>query len=194
MAAKTQTTSALQDEPSAPAPRSLNRRLDPGTWKEIVAKYNAGATTPQLCAECNLSKGGLLNHLRDRGVQLRRQPLSGEQAEEASRLYGYGFSIAAIADYLDTSYNDVRQNFERLGIERRPRGGSQSKSNSPRSALLDEQQGMQAVLLYTSGGSPESVAAAVGTSRAAVRTYLLEMGVPLRGRGRPPRYAITAIA
>lgn len=99
-----------------PLPRNLNRRLDPSTWEEIVAKYKAGATTPQLCAEYALSKGGLLNHLRDRGVRLCRQPLSPEQAEEASRLYGYGFSIAAIARYLDTSYTTVRQTFERLGI------------------------------------------------------------------------------
>jgi len=178
----------------APSPHNLNRRLDPSTWEEIVAKYKAGTTTPQLCAEYALSKGGLLNHLRDRGVQLRRQSLTTGQVEEASRLYGYGFSIAAIAEYLDTSYNNVRQNFERLGIGRRPRGGSQPKTKTPRSAHLDEHQGMQAILLYTAGGSPESVAVAVGASRAAVRTYLLEVGVPLRGRGRPPRHSVTPTA
>lgn len=185
-------TTLTQVEPAIPDPRSLKRRIDPDTWEQIVAKYKAGATTPQLCLEYGLSKTGLLNHLHERGVQLRRQPLAPEQVEEASRLYGYGFSIAAIANYLDTSYNNVRQNLERLGIERRPRGGSQPKSRAPRSAILDEQQGIQAVLLYTSGGSPESVASAVGASRAVVRAYLLETGVPLRSRGRPPRYTLTA--
>ncbi|MDQ1130690.1 hypothetical protein [Microbacterium sp. SORGH_AS_0888] len=91
---------------------------------EIVGKYESGATTPTLCAEYSISKGGLLTLLRDAGVQLRRQPLSDEQVYEAAGLYMGGESMTAIADHFDVSYNGIRQAFVRAGIERRPRGGS----------------------------------------------------------------------
>lgn len=152
-----------------------------------------GATTSELCVEYGLSKTGLLNHLHERGVQLRRQPLNPEQVEEASRLYQHGFSIAAIANYLDTSYNNVRQNFERIGVERRPRGGSQPKTKTSRSTLLDEQQRMTAVLLYTTGGPLEAAATEIGATVTAVRTCLVDAGVPLRPRGRPARHSRTPV-
>lgn len=93
---------------------------------EIVAKYRDGATTPTLCVEYLLSKGGLLKLLRDEGVQLRCQPLTAEQVEEASKMYVGGTSLATIATHLDVSYNGVRQALIRAGVERRPRGGSYS--------------------------------------------------------------------
>ncbi len=71
---------------------------------------------------------------------MRRQPLAPEHVEQAAALYRYGFSIAAIASYLDASYNNVRQNFVRLGIERRPRGGSQPVSGRVNHSTLDEQK------------------------------------------------------
>ncbi|UIN31315.1 hypothetical protein [Microbacterium binotii] len=79
-------------------------------------------TTPSLCVEYTLSKGGLLKLLRDEGVQLRCQPLNEDQVREAAALYKRGKSIAAIATHFEVSYNGVRQAFIRSGIERR-RGG-----------------------------------------------------------------------
>ena len=180
---------ARMPDPSAapsPTPRRLERRLSPETCAEMVEKYRAGATTPALCAEYGLSKGGLLRLLTDRGVKMRRQPLAPEQVEQAVTLYSYGFSIAAIASYLDTSYNNVRQNMERLGIERRPRGGSRPATDRDRIRTLDEQQAMTAVLLYVTGNTLENVAAAVGASTSAVRKHFADAGMPIRPRGRPP--------
>ncbi|QPE04089.1 hypothetical protein IT882_12865 [Microbacterium schleiferi] len=150
---------ARMPDPAAkppPPPHRLSRRLSPETCAEIAEKCRAGATTPSLCAEYGISKGGLLRLLRDRGVEMRRQPLAPEHVEQAAALYRYGFSIAAIASYLDASYNNVRQNFVRLGIERRPRGGSQPVSGRVNHSTLDEQQGMAAVLLYIAGGPLET--------------------------------------
>jgi hypothetical protein len=95
---------------------------------EIVAKYEAGATTPALCVEYSLSKGGLLKLLRGAGVQLRNQPLKREQLDEAALMYERGDSIANIATHFGVSYNGVRQAFVRAGIDRRPRGGSKPRT------------------------------------------------------------------
>jgi hypothetical protein len=104
----------------------LRRRLDPALVAEIDKKYQSGATTPSLCAEYSISKGGLLKLLRDEGIQLRRQPLNDEQVREATALYENGVSLEVIAEHFDVSYNGVRQTFVRAGIERRPRGGSRT--------------------------------------------------------------------
>ena len=115
---------------------------------------------------------------------MRRQPLGTDQVEQAVTLYGHGFSIAAIARHLDTSYNNVWQNFERLGIARRPRGGSRpAHTRTP-----DEQQGMTAILLYIAGHPLEAVGAAVGANTSTIRQYLVDTGVPIRPRGRPSRH------
>lgn len=91
-----------------------------------MEKYQSGATTPALCTEYSLSKGGVLKLLRDEGAQLRCKPLTDEQVREATALYGDGKSLAAIAKHFDVSYNGVRQAFVRAGIQRRPRGGSRT--------------------------------------------------------------------
>jgi len=119
---------SVSNSPPGPSPRLLRRRLDPTLVAEIVAKYQSGATTPSLCVEDTLSKGGLLKLLRDEGVQLRCQPLDPEQVREAADLYGSGMSLAAIAAHFDVSYNGVRQAFVRAGIERRTRGGSKHRA------------------------------------------------------------------
>ncbi|SDO94434.1 hypothetical protein SAMN04487848_2636 [Microbacterium sp. ru370.1] len=104
----------------------MRRRLDPTLVAEIVAKYQSGATTPSLCVEYTLSKGGLLKLLRDEGVQLRCQPLNDHQVREAAVLYKSGKSIVVIAAHFNVSYNGVRQAFVRAGVERRPRGGKRA--------------------------------------------------------------------
>lgn len=115
---------SVSNSPSGPSPRLLRRRLDPAVIAEIVAKYRSGATTPSLCVDHALSKGGLLKLLRDEGVQLRCQPLSDEQVRDAAALYEHGQSLAAIAAHFGVGYNGVRQAFVRAGVKRRPRGGS----------------------------------------------------------------------
>ncbi|MEW1707316.1 hypothetical protein AB0230_08750 [Microbacterium sp. NPDC089190] len=114
----------VSNSPSERPSRLLRRRLDPVLVAEIVEKYQAGATTPSLCTEYNISKGGLLKLLRDESAQLRCQRLTDQQVRAATALYGSGKSLAAIADHFDVSYNGVRQALIRAGVERRPRGGT----------------------------------------------------------------------
>lgn len=105
----------------------LSRRLSPEIVSEIVDKYEAGITTPALCAEYSLSKGGLLKVLGERGVEMRRQSLDAEQLNEAIRLYETGLSLQAVATRLGVSYNCVRQRFVKEEVPRRPRGGSYAR-------------------------------------------------------------------
>lgn len=119
-----QPNSRVSPDCSADVPRTIRRRLEPAVIAAIVARYRDGVTTPALCAKYSLSKGGLLKLLRDEGVQLRCQPLTAEQVEQASKMYVGGTSLAAIAVQFDVSYNGVRQALIRAGVERRPRGGS----------------------------------------------------------------------
>ncbi|NUJ88834.1 hypothetical protein HOW07_12535 [Plantibacter sp. MCCC 1A11337] len=108
-------------------PVRLSRRLSPETVAEIVEKYEAGVTTPALCAEHSLSKGGLLKVLGERGVEMRRQSLDAAQLREAVRLYETGLSLQAVATRLGVSYNCVRQRFVKESVPRRPRGGSYTR-------------------------------------------------------------------
>lgn len=114
--------------PPEQTPRLLRRRLKPALVTEIVEKYRSGGTTPSLCREYALSKGGLLKLLRDEGVQLRCQPLNDDQVHEAAVLYGSGASLAAIATRFEVSYNGVRQSLIRAGVQLRPRGGDRRSS------------------------------------------------------------------
>ncbi len=104
--------------------RSLRRRLEPALITRIVAEYESGATTPNLCETYGLSKSGVLRLLRDEGVALRRRPLTIDQVEVAKKMYEHGHPIAAIATRLDTSYNNVRQRLIKEEVQLRPRGGS----------------------------------------------------------------------
>lgn len=114
----------MTDESASPT--RLSRRLSPEVITEIVDKYEAGITTPALCAEYSLSKGGLLKVLGDRGVEMRRQSLDADQLREAVHLYKTGLSLQAVAIRLGVSYNCVRQRFVKDAVPRRPRGGSYS--------------------------------------------------------------------
>ncbi|SIT93159.1 hypothetical protein SAMN05880579_2944 [Microbacterium sp. RU1D] len=118
--------SVAGNSPSEHPARLLRRRLSHTLVAEILEKYQSGATTPSLCTEYSLSKGGLLELLRDEGAQLRCQPLTDVQVREATALYSNGKSLAAIADHFGVSYNGVRQALVRAGIQRRPRGGSRT--------------------------------------------------------------------
>lgn len=106
-----------------PIPRPLHRRIEPSAVAEIVEKYQFGVTTPSLCRDYSLSKGGLLKLLREAGVQLRRQPLNDHQVREATALYVDGMSLGDIDARFNVSYNGVRQALVRAGVERRARGG-----------------------------------------------------------------------
>lgn len=68
-------------------PRRLDHRFPLATIAEIVAAYEAGSSTNQLCKQYGLSKGSMMKILRDHGVQTRFQPMTKSEINQAAQLY-----------------------------------------------------------------------------------------------------------
>ncbi len=100
--------------------RRLDRRLSAAMIAELVAAYQAGTSTPELCKRYGLSKGGVLKLLGEAGVAMRKQPMTDEQTELAVRLYGEGRSLAAIGDQLGKAKSSVREALIARGAAMRP--------------------------------------------------------------------------
>lgn len=105
-----------------PKPWSVRRRLTTEVRAEIVARYQAGIGTPELCCEYELSKYSVLKLLREEGVQMRRQPLTPSQRQNAVRLYEDGETIDAVAEKLNASYGRVREALLEAGVVLHPPG------------------------------------------------------------------------
>ncbi len=103
--------------------RRLDRRLTQETIAELVAAYEAGTSTPELCKHYELSKGGVLKLLSDAGVKMRKQPMTDEQTELAVKLYGEGRSLQAIGDQLDKAKSSVREALIERGVQLRDSHG-----------------------------------------------------------------------
>lgn len=105
---------------SSVKPRRLDRRLTVETIAELVAAYEAGTSTPELCKRYELSKGGVLKLLGEAGVTMRKQPMTDEQTEMAVKLYGEGRSLQAIGDQLGKAKSSVREVLLAQGVRMRP--------------------------------------------------------------------------
>ncbi|RBO83089.1 helix-turn-helix domain-containing protein [Nocardia puris] len=103
-----------------PTPYRIARRLSPDTITAIVAAYQAGSTTPELCQRYGLSKGSLLKLLSDNGVTMRRQPLTNDQITQAVQLYTDGNSLRTIARQLGSSFSTIREALIAHGVTMRP--------------------------------------------------------------------------
>ncbi len=90
-------------------PRRLDRRLTAETIGELVAAYEAGTSTAELCNCYGLSKGGVLKLLHEAGVEMQRQGLTGEQIEVAVRLREQGLGYGAIAQRIGKAKSSVRE-------------------------------------------------------------------------------------
>jgi len=87
--------------------RQLDRRLSPTVIAELVAAYEAGTPTPELCRQFSLSKGEVLNLLREAGVQMRRQPVTETEITQAVTLRDEGLSYDEIARRLGKAQTTV---------------------------------------------------------------------------------------
>ncbi|MBF6228800.1 helix-turn-helix domain-containing protein [Nocardia abscessus] len=101
-------------------PRRLDRRLSPNTISELVDAYRSGTSTNTLCEQHGLSKGGLLKILQEHGVQMRNQPMTGEEIDQAADLYQAGDSLKTIANKLGKAKGSVWKALRNSGIEMRP--------------------------------------------------------------------------
>lgn len=86
----------------------------------MVADYQAGATLTELAARYGYNRVGISNALKKAGVRLRRTGLTEEQADEATRLYATGQSLATVAARFDIDAGTVRTRLIKRGVGMRP--------------------------------------------------------------------------
>ncbi|WP_280378055.1 helix-turn-helix domain-containing protein [Nocardia wallacei] len=103
-----------------PKARRIDRRLPPETVAELVAAYEAGTGTPELCKRYSISEGSILKLLTDHGIQMRRQGLTDTQIRRAEKLYADGNSLRTIANQLGSSFSTVREALIARGVQMRP--------------------------------------------------------------------------
>ncbi len=104
-------------------PFKLSQRLGQETIRQIVARYEAGEPSTALMKKFDLSKGSVLKVLREAGVAMRNQGLSGGQIDEAQRLYEAGWSLARIGEKFDVDHTAVRRQLIRRGVRMRDMHG-----------------------------------------------------------------------
>jgi hypothetical protein len=105
---------------SRPPRYKLDQRLDASVPAQVVADYKAGAPTTQLTGKYGLSKASVLRLLHEAGVEMRRQPFSKQDVDEAVRLYASGLSVAAIGSRLDAHPSKVWRALKARSVVLRP--------------------------------------------------------------------------
>ncbi|WP_156371687.1 helix-turn-helix domain-containing protein [Microbacterium sp. Leaf203] len=101
----------------------IRRRLSDEQVTELVELYQSGVGTPELSKRFGISKPSMLELLHDRGVQMRRQPLTKTQRIRAVQLYEEGLAIKPIAETLGSSFGAVHRVLKAEGVRLRPRPG-----------------------------------------------------------------------
>jgi DNA-directed RNA polymerase specialized sigma24 family protein len=87
---------------------------------QVVADYEAGASTAELQQRFGLSKGSVLSILHDSGVKVRRQPLGDGDIARITELYESGLSIRETARKLGVPKTTVQNALERSSVVMRP--------------------------------------------------------------------------
>ncbi|RDI55922.1 hypothetical protein DFR68_101759 [Nocardia mexicana] len=87
---------------------------------DLVAAYETGTSTNQLCELYGLSKGALLKILQEHGMQMRNQPMTEGEIDWAVRLYGEGQSLNAVARQLGKAKGSVWKALRGEGAIRPP--------------------------------------------------------------------------
>lgn len=101
----------------------VRRRLGDEQVAELVELYRSGVGTPALSERFGISKPSVLKLLHDRGVRMRRQPLTKTQRARAVQLYEEGLAIKPIAEALGSSFGAVHRVLKAEGVKLRPRPG-----------------------------------------------------------------------
>lgn len=98
----------------------LGRRLGDAVVAEIVAKYEAGTHTTDLAAEYGVSKSGVVDLLRQRGIRLRYRTMTPREVESAVAAYSRGMSLSQLAAESPFSQETIRKALIRAGVAMRP--------------------------------------------------------------------------
>lgn len=96
-----------------PKPRyRITDRLSSDTLDHIVARYEAGEPTTALAIEYGIAKSSLLRILNARGISMRYQSLTDDQAQRMMWLRRQGMSIRDIAAKVGCSYGTTQAFFK----------------------------------------------------------------------------------
>ncbi len=86
---------------------------------EVVHRYHVGETTQGIGNRYGISKTRVADVLREQGVAIRRQGLSGVQVDEAATLYTTGKSLAWLGAHYGVSHTTVATALRRQGLQLR---------------------------------------------------------------------------
>lgn len=106
-----------------PAPFKLDQRLEPEIAAEIVARYEAGEPSTAIGTAYGLNKNSVIKILREVGISIRRQPLTGDQVTEAVQLYEAGQSLAKIGRRFGVDHGTVWRALRKRGVPMRDTHG-----------------------------------------------------------------------
>src|SRR5262249_47373798 len=90
---------------------------------DIAARYKAGETTQQAGTRYGISKTRVATVLREQGITIRCQGLTGEQGREAAEFYTAGKSLAWLGARFRVSHTTVAAVLRKQGVQLRPRPG-----------------------------------------------------------------------
>lgn len=106
---------------AAPRVHAIERRLEADTVRQLIEDYEAGIPSTRLMVTYYLGKGTVLRLLREHGVQLRNQPMTPTEIEQAVQLYSQGLSLAG--QQLGFDHTVIRNALEKAGVPRRDNHG-----------------------------------------------------------------------
>ena len=86
---------------------------------QIIAEYNAGASSRQLEKHFDISRASIVKLLREANVAIRYQRMSPEQIDEAVRLYVDGWLLVRIGDKLGVNHGTVWRRLRERGVRMR---------------------------------------------------------------------------
>jgi hypothetical protein len=104
------------DARSQPQRYKLDQRLDASARARVVTDYEAGTPTTALTGKYGLSKASVLRLLHQAGAEMRRQPFSEQEVDEAVRLYASGLSVTAIGSRLEAHPSKVKRALRARGV------------------------------------------------------------------------------
>ena len=114
---------------SVPEPRpvyqahKLSQRLSDETVADILAAYQAGATTREVGHRFRVAHSSINKLVRQHGVTARRRSPSPEEVEQAVSLYEAGLSTRVIAEHLGFGASTIFRALSKAGITIQPRFG-----------------------------------------------------------------------
>jgi hypothetical protein len=110
---------------------ALYRRLGQSVVAELVAAYEAGASSAALADQYGVSRSGVKQLLHVAGANVRTPVgLSADQVDEASALYEQGLLLREIGELLGFHKDTVRRALIRHGVVMRSGHGDHSGSRS----------------------------------------------------------------